>query len=456
MIHIDSKRSFAPTTSDPLHELKMTTDEKEKYLGLATADMSIDDLLSFVNDFPALLWRIEIAKSRIEFLNNNYIVAQGLDGKLLLKNIQYQQKMLLTEDAYLLDTFMNAVREGRTAATVFRVQTEYNEIVWLKLTGAANSWDSRYYYGFLLNITDTVEVIKNIVGKDINLQLLVDDTDNPALIIDYDSRNVICCNSAARELFGKWQKDLAELKLEDLYRASMNVTMREILEKVLLTRKWKGKLDFYHNDKRGVFSAETTIRYLLHKTRKLLRISFSNPQIKHKPVREVKRKSDAAVRKHLEEHVEKTPTDISRIMKAALSSPIIDKNYDGILFSDIHVRKNKVFVYWAGHPFEGMEQGAPFPYKGSIAEDINRFNLTHLSLTDTQESIKPIDWVLFVPQGIRSYFARPFYSRKVLRTVFILCSKSPETFAGYAAEDFDSLFEPLDETIRAWRRSAKK
>ncbi|MFP4657605.1 MAG: hypothetical protein ACLFMP_02830, partial [Desulfonatronovibrionaceae bacterium] len=419
--------------------MNISPEEKDRYLGLATADMSIDDLLSFVNDFPALLWRVEIPKSRIEFLNNNYIVARGLDGKLLMKSIQYQKKMLLEEDAYLLNAFMGAVKEARTTATVFRTRTEYNEVVWLKLTGAANSWDPRYYYGFLLNVTDTVEVIKNIVSKDINLQLLVDDTDNPALIVDYESQGVICFNPEARQLFGKWQKDLGELRLDDLYRESMNLTMKEIMEKVLLNRKWKGKLDFYQNDKRGVFSAEATIRYLLHNSRKLLRISFSYPQVKQKPVQGLKPKPDVLTRKYLDEKIQKTPSDISKIMQAALSCPLIDKNCHGILFSDIHIRKNKVFVYWAGQPFADLKQGEPFSFKGSIAEEINRFELSHLALRDTQESIKPIDWVLFVPHGIRSYFARPFYSRKVLRTVFILCSKTASAFTGYTAHDFDEL-----------------
>ncbi|MFO7817483.1 MAG: hypothetical protein R6V39_07385 [Desulfovibrionales bacterium] len=434
----------------------MDSDQKSNYIGQATADMSIEDLLSFVNDFPALLWRIEITKSRIEFLNNNYIIAQGLDGKLLLKNIQYQKKMLLSEDAYLLNAFMSAVKEARTTATVFRVRSEYNEIVWLKLTGAVNSWDPRYYYGFLLNVTDTVEVIKNIVSKDINLQLLVDDTDNPALIVDYDSQKIICFNSEARKLFGEWEKELDQLKLNDLYRESMTITIKDILQKVLLSRKWSGKLDFYQNDKRGVFSAEITIRYLLHNSRKLLRISLSNPHIKQKPIRSVKPQSAISIRDHLNKEMETTSSDISRILQTTMSSPMLAGNYDGVLFSDVHIRKNKVFVYWAGRPFTDMKQGEPFAYSGSIAEDINRFDLTHLTLANTQESIKPIDWVLFVPHGIRSYFARPFYSRKVLRTVFILCSRTANTFTGYAAQDFDYLFQPLNEAVRKWRRTTKQ
>jgi len=134
--------------------------------GLAAVHMSIEDLLSFMNDFPALLWRIEIAKSRIEFLNNNYIVSNGLDGKLLLKNIQYQRDVVIPEDAYLLGAFMDSVKKGKTAATIFRARCTENRIAWLKITGATNSWDPRYSYGFLLNVTDTVEQIKAILDKD--------------------------------------------------------------------------------------------------------------------------------------------------------------------------------------------------------------------------------------------------------------------------------------------------
>jgi hypothetical protein len=423
--------------------------------GLATADMSVEDLLSFVNDFPALLWRIEIAKSRIEFLNNNYIISKGLDGKLLLKNIRYRQEVVLPEDEYLITTFMEAVKQGKTAATVFRIRTADHRTLWLKLTGATNSWDPRYYYGFLLNITDTVEMIKSIVDKDINLQLLVDDIDNPTLLLDFETRSVMHANTAACDLFASGKEDLEKLTLDELYRESMRTTVSTMLEQIPLSRKWSGKLDFYQHGKRRIFTAETIVRYLVYGNRSLLRISFLNPLVTSPPRSHPTLPRDSSLRHDLARCLEQPPRDITTILETVLFSPLVAGRFDAVMFSDVHVKKNKVYVYAAGTPPLDLEQGAQFDYKGTIAEDINHFSLGHLTVDDTQESIKPIDWALFVPQGIRSYFARPFHSRKALRTVLILCSRTPGIFTGSTAEDFDDLFNPLNEAIKAWRRSLR-
>ena len=317
--------------------------------GLAAVHMSVEDLLSFMNDFPALLWRIEIAKSRIEFLNNNYIVSNGLDGKLLLKNIRYQQDVVVPEDAYLIGAFMESVKKGKTAATIFRARCAENRIAWLKITGATNTWDPRYYYGFLLNVTDTVEQIKAIMDKDVNIQSLIDDTDNAALVLDYDSRRL------------------------------------RLIQDLVLVRD-----------------------------------------------------------------------DIEAIMRVAFDSALASEKYDVIMFSDVHVRKNQVYVYYAGNQPMPLEQGHRFAYSGTIAEDISRFQLSHLTVDDTQESIKPIDWALFVPQGIRSYLAKPFFSRGALRTVLIVCSRRPHTFSGVTVGDFEDLLEPINEAVKMWRQSGRR
>ena len=73
----------------------------------------MDDLKSFVNDFPALLWRIEITRSRIEFLNDHGLDSLGDDARLFLKNLEFRRRILLPEDAHLLDGFMEAVKEGK-------------------------------------------------------------------------------------------------------------------------------------------------------------------------------------------------------------------------------------------------------------------------------------------------------------------------------------------------------
>ena len=49
-------------------------------------------------------------------------------------------------------------------------------------------------------------------------------------------------------------------------------------------------------------------------------------------------------------------------------------------------------------------------------------------MEDTLDSIKSIDWVLFAPHGIRSYFAKPFYTEQGLHAILILASLRPGSF----------------------------
>lgn len=433
-----------------------TQDVYDSASGLGAVHMSVEDLLSFMNDFPALLWRIEIAKSRIEFLNNNYIVSNGLDGKLLLKNIRYQQDVVVPEDAYLIGAFMESVKKGKTAATIFRARCAQNRIAWLKITGATNSWDPRYYYGFLLNVTDTVEQIKAILDKDVDIWSLLDDTDNAALVLDYDSRKVLCCNAAACDLFEMNRGELLRLTLNDLYRESMKTAVESMLEQVLLLRKWTGKLDFYQSGKRAFFTSEAVVRHMNCGGKRLLRVKFANPKIGRERPRPRRLFSDDSRRERLIHELSMVRDDIEAVMRVAFESALDDEKYDVIMFSDVHVRRNQVFVYYAGNQPMSLEQGHRFAYSGTIAEDISRFQLSHLTVDDTQESIKPIDWALFVPQGIRSYFARPFFSRGALRTVLIVCSRRPNTFSGVTVGDFEDLLAPINEAVKMWRQSGRR
>lgn len=72
---------------------------------------------------------------------------------------------------------------------------------------------------------------------------------------------------------------------------------------------------------------------------------------------------------------------------------------DGLLFSDIQSHKGQVVVYGAGPAFRELALGAEHAYEGTIAQDIERFGLRSLTVEDTLDSIKSIDWVLFAPHG---------------------------------------------------------
>ncbi len=417
-------------------------------------DIPVDELYSFLNDFPALLWRIEIVKSRIEFFNDNTIVAPGIDGTLLLKNIEYRNRVLLPEDFHLVESFMDLVKEGKNAATIFRVKNQNKTVSWLKITGAVNKKDPGFYYGYLLNADDTVSVIKGVMDVDLDLKLMIEDTDNPVFIVEHDSLRLICANPSAINLFGLIESDFRNLSLRELYSATTKQTMGPVFRNLPLSRKWTGKLSFQSTDNKKLVKANTVVRYIVHKGNMLTRVSLQNPEIN-----QVQKTSVTKTNTTDMEVLKKTISelsDIDEIMETCHTSPLVSGLCDAILFSDVHVRKNRVIVYGAGTPFLGMEQAENFSYKGTIAEDINRYSLDYMVVDDTHDSIKPIDWVLFVPRGIRSYFAMPFYSRTVLRTVLILCSTSPGHFAGKCTEEYAAILKAMNKAVRTWRRNKRR
>jgi len=415
-------------------------------------DLPIDDFKAFINDFPALLWRIEITRSRIEFLNEYSIGKLGDDAQLFLKNTDFRNQILLAEDAHLLDGFMEAVKEGKTASTVFRVHDRTGSKVWLKLTGATNSRNPKYYYGYLLDVSDTVRVIRSIVDKDLELQIMIENASTPTLLANAEDGSVLKVNEKMSKLFGRTQDTMERGKLCDLLPSSMSKMVRHMREEVPFSREWTGKLDYC--TERGMVTAKTEVHYVVHGDRKLLRVALLNPEIIQKAAKTnggTECNNDFSLQKAIE-GVE----SMDDIMHTALESPMIDGKYDGVMFSDVQIRKNKVVVFGAGEPFAIIPKGETFSYKGTIAEDIERYGLDYLVVDDTQDSIKPIDWALFIPRGIRSYFAKPYYVRGVLRTVLIVCSTEPGRFSGKPATAFDAFFTPLADAAKAWRRRKRQ
>ena len=114
----------------------------------------------------------------------------GDSARLFLKNRAFRKQMLLPEDAHLLDKFLDAVSQGQTMATVFRVYTPADSIMWPKLTGAVNSSDPRYYYGYLLDVGDTVDVIQDIQRSESASRVRIENVPTPVLLMNHQSSAV--------------------------------------------------------------------------------------------------------------------------------------------------------------------------------------------------------------------------------------------------------------------------
>jgi len=412
----------------------------------------MEDLRSFVDDFPALLWRIEIARSRIEFLNDHSLHPLGDSARLFLKNKAFRKQMLLPEDAHLLDAFLDAVREGRTMATVFRVHTPADSIMWLKLTGAVNSSDPQYYYGYLLDIGDTVEVIREIQETDAAARMRIGNVPTPVMLMDHETHHLKQANAAARDLFGLPRPlSVNRPKFIDLCPAAEEDPLNAILEDLPLERKWTGSLEFCTTQGEP-FEADATLQWVRWRQNALIRVSVNpHSEVNRQAVSEEHQPVDRDVSGRLREIFSGAP-DIAAMLARVLEQPDIARRCNAVMLSDILTRSNKVFVTGAGAPLADMPPGEEFSYRGTIAEDIARFNLDHLVVDDTMDSIKPIDWALFIPRGLRSYFAKPFYENGELQVVLILCSTEPDRFVDLAPDTFDSILVPLYEAIRARRK----
>nr|WP_321256603.1 PAS domain-containing protein [uncultured Pseudodesulfovibrio sp.] len=405
--------------------------------------LPMQDLRSFVDDFPALLWRIEIARSRIEFLNDYSLHPLGDSARLFLKNISFRKQMLLPEDAHLLDVFFEAVREGRTMATVFRVHTPADGIMWLKLTGAVNSSDPRYYYGYLLDVGDTVDVIRDIQKTDAESRLRIDNVPTPVILMNHQSLRIKQANAAARDLFALPRAMNGLLPHFTEISPKTNDDIMESILQDLPNRPWNGTLDLCSAQGEPL-KANVEFQWVPWKQSALIRVSAL-------PICIGKEKTSKAQPENTRA-IFNEAANISDMLRRVLELPEIGKRCNAVMLSDIQTRRKTVVVTGVGAPLADMTPGEKFSYKGTIAEDIARFKIDHLVVDDTLDSIKPIDWALFIPRGIRSYYAKPYYTKNILRTVLILCSTEPNRFVDFDAKAFDSILTPLNDAIAAKRK----
>jgi len=436
----------------------------EKILeSISTGIITKDELFNFVEDFPALLWRIDIIKNKIEYLNNYQI--KGLESKsgLILQNINFSKRIILKEDLHLLEGFMRAVRNGETAATIFRIKNKDDHIRWIKVTGTANRKNPRFYLGYMLDVTDTVGIVQETLEKNADIEAMIELVNNPVILINPYDKTILAHNTAARDLFCYQVSEFSNLKFSDLYHNSIETHINRIYEEIIFERKWEGKLNFQRKNN-SHFNGNVVIRNLFFRGIRVFRVSIDNVSVDDETDKmfaltlgDDVSPSDSADKTYLDKLMEKIryENDMPAILQIILDNQHGHMNFDSIIYSDVYAKKNKVVVYTAGKALSPMKQGEVFPYEGTIAENIDRYRLDYLIVEDTFLSIKAIDWALFIPHGLRSYFAKPFFDRKVMRTVFILCSTQRNMFLDHYVSDYALLYKPFLLGLTNWRKAKK-
>ncbi len=437
----------------------MTDNVNDNYISRQSKALSGDDLLNCIKGMPALLFRIEIAKNKIEYLNDYQIDGLGSNTFLLLKNKTLSKELILEDDYPYYISFIKATQQAKTSKIIIRIKTSNNEVRWIKLKGSPNSYNPGFYLGVMMDITSSVELVNNIIKEESEKLAMINILDNPVVLVNLETKEIISNNNAAHELFGYSINEFSKLKLNDLYYKGYTREMNKVLENVIFDKKWEGKV-FFRRKTKDRFLCNTCMRSFRIKNKILLSISIysveENPN-EQNPIEQNLLSDNYSIseQEYMQDLLKKVSSvsEIKNILDLFIKNPIPGiKTFDGIIYSDIQANKDRVTVYSSGATFSKPYFGEVFTYEGSIAENIEQYKLSNLIVEDTMASIKAIDWALFIPAGIRSYYAKPFFERNTLRSILILCSQKTDYFSDSHIEQYDLLCKPFIKGLKNWRK----
>lgn len=419
--------------------------------------LAYDDILSCINVIPALFWRIEVTKNRIEYMNSFELPGLYEKSTLLLKNMNFSREVILDQDFYIFENFIKSVRDRKSSVSIFRIKLENGTVRWLKIAGGPDPYHSTSFVGYILEITDVVDSIRFLDNQGSGIRGEISLFNNPVILANISDRQVVAGNDSALKTLGYSHDELEDLYLDDIFRGNPDHYMIKVYEEIIFHRRWNGELSFSDKNQR-IYSGEVAIRALAEGTQKLLWISvYDIFEEKHLSGEElqVDIKNYAFQDSSLSNEIRAAAEHgvMTEILEIILENQPFKNLADSILYSDVHQDEGLVYTYGVGPTFESLEPGKDYPFEGTIAENIIAYGLDNIIVEDTFQSIKPIDWALFIPRDVKSYYAQPFYEKGVLRTVLIFCSKKNLAFNEENTRAYESLFPLFLEGLEIWRRT---
>ncbi|WP_272701435.1 PAS domain-containing protein [Desulfovibrio sp. Fe33] len=382
-------------------------------------------LANYLEMLPGIVWRIDVVNNEITFLNKYAASPEGERIRAILQNPQIPQEVVVPEDRERFQHCHQLIRRrGRTACS-FRVSTQAGEIKWFKLMGMPDPIHQRCSIGILLDISAHAEAILNSTDN-IKLSTKIDLVDTPVLLVRFVDRTVHLANSAAKQLLGYDERTLAGVTLQDLFRDNPDTELYNVYEGLIFSDHWNGELRVTDSlGKSHVCS--TRIQAISMQEENLLWVALSHHN-NCTACRGVPVKRNETVSAKFSRSSMKRCTSVRALLKTMLKALPEGAPTSALLLSRIFIRENYVAVTGVGEPFDKDPEDFEHPYEGSIAESIVRFKQANHTVADTSKSIKPIDWALFIPRGIRSYFAQPFFVTDELAYVLIFCSTRPDSY----------------------------
>lgn len=413
----------------------------------------------FIADAPgSLFWRKKNGEKEIEFLNETEITGLGRNAGKLLRDLVWARDVVVEDDFPRFKLFVKALREGKETSVFFRLRESADSPGrrWLKITGSPSGGASIYYYGWILDLTRDVDFINRLLEKDLERQTMIESEDIPVLLVDMETKSVISRSTFAYDLFGYTYHEFNGVTFRDLYPPGGEPNMPRAYESCLLEGRWEGDLTLV---KKGgaSFNAGVNLKRLSIRDRNLLKISIHS--IRGKTVGEggvpVTTSPDGdGFRRDLAAAMA-GKEEMGEILDTLLVHQYGERLFDAVIYADVYVKKGRVDVYSSGGPFHKFKSGTSYDYEGTVSQMVSEDRLEFFIMEDTLESTRPIDWALFIPHGIRSYFARPSFHGGNLRTLLIFCSTEPNRFAGEELEIFERYYPAFVQGLRNWRKKKR-
>lgn len=381
-----------------------------------------------VGSVPALVWRADLVKNEIDFLTDHSIPGLGDEIPRLLQDAAAGDSILATQDRAAFARFHERLRQRQPVSEVFRAHGGDGLMRWLYILGMPDPEMSFCYLGLLADCTGLANGILQR-GNETGLGQHIELFDNPVFIVDLATRRVSAANAPARATFG-FDPASGAIDLAGLFSANADIYLRDIYERLLFSRAWNGLLT--------VRGADGSAHVCMSRVRAYDRDGGSHLwfSLKPRPTATPEAVAAALPQPGVAGLLGAAP-DVRTLLRVLLASQPNGGQADAVMLSRIFIAEGRVAVTGVGAPFESVSDNDSHPYSGSIAENIVLFDLDHVLVEDTGKSIKPIDWALFIPKGIRSYLALPHFVDGILRDVAIFCATRPRAFAeadiaGYA------------------------
>ncbi|WP_446425035.1 hypothetical protein [Mailhella sp.] len=393
------------------------------------------DFHRWAESFPGLIWTVEHRRSRLKLLNSWEIPLLGEETSRLLKDATFRRRMVLKADMPLLIEFWEMMTSRQPASVSFRLKSSPH--ISYQLQGWPDPADPEVYFGLLSEVTLPATFVAN--GAAGTCQLALGKAQYPVLVLSRGQSEIVTCNEAAKELFAGAARGGEDFLLEDIAPAELGNALLAAASRALEDEVWAGTL-MLRSGAGNILGSKVRISPCSAGS-DIVRIALLN-------IPEVPMSCD--VSPHLED--EGLAFSLKEEMEKMLNAC---PGVDGIMFSDIQSTKGRVEVYGVGRLFDSLEWGASHAYEGTIAQDIEHFSLDSLTVEDTLDSIKSIDWAMFIPCGVRSYFAKPFYSAEGLHAVLIFASDAPGSVA-LNETAFRGLYEGFSRAVTIWRARKRK